>query len=73
MTIASLEQAERRVIAGQRQIARQRKVVAGLKRRRAPGNSESLRETLRCCKHWSSPNADVADYSRLQAALTEHP
>jgi hypothetical protein len=57
MTIASLEQAKRRVTEGQRQIARQRKVVAGPKRRRTPGNSESLRETLRRCKHWNSPTA----------------
>ena len=73
MTIASLEQAKRRVTEGERQIARQREVVAGLKRRRAPGNSENLRKSLQLLQTLElAQQAHVTDCNRLQAALDEN-
>jgi hypothetical protein len=63
MTITHIAQAERLVAEGERHVARQREIVACIKRRRGRWS---------CCKHWSWPNRlTLPIANRLQAALAE--
>jgi len=72
-TITHIEQAERLVAEGERHIARQREIVAGLRRRRGPGNSEVLRKALELLQTLElAQQAYIADRSRLQAALAKN-
>ena len=69
---ADLEQAAGCVAETERYIARQREIVAGLRRRRGPGNSEALRKALELLQMLElAQQAYVADRDQLQAALTE--
>jgi hypothetical protein len=70
--IADLEQAASCIAEGERRIARQRQIIAGLKCRRGPRNSEALRKALELLQTLElAQQADLADRDRLRAALAE--
>jgi hypothetical protein len=70
---ADLEQAAGCIAEGERRIARQREIVAGLKRRRGPRNSEALRKALELLQTLElAQQADIADLDRPQAALAKN-
>jgi hypothetical protein len=72
MTITCIAQSERLVTEGERHIARQREIIAGIRRRRGPGNSEVLRKALELLQTLElAQQAYIADHNRLQAALAQ--
>jgi hypothetical protein len=72
MTITRMGQAELFVADGERHIARQREIVAGIKRRRGPRNSEALRRALELLQTLElAQQAYIADRNRLLAVVAE--
>jgi hypothetical protein len=70
MTITRTGQAELLVAEGERHIVRQREIVAGIKRRRGPRNSEVLRKALELLQILElAQQAYVADRDRQRAAV----
>jgi hypothetical protein len=70
--ITHIEQAELLVAEGERHIGRQREIVAGIKHRRGPRNSEVLRMALELLQTLElAQQAYIADRNRLLAVVAE--
>jgi hypothetical protein len=72
MTISFIAQVERLVAEGEHRMARQQEIIAGIRRRRGPGNSEVLRKALELLQTLElAQQAYLADFNRLRAVLAQ--